>query len=180
VWTKDTDRILKDYFLGNVTKLLLCCRTFFEDNQTKKTRFNMKRYKSWPGLKKQLEERLCEPLKDRVTYFLTRYHEVHNSYGRASICLDGKELASFSWAEKYKQERDVYNYWCETGKWDFEAPELNRKWNQEATLTDYDFIEAATDFLSLSIQDALVSENYLIRVFAIMDKRIGKRTLEKF
>ena len=45
-------------------------------------------YKSWSGLNKQLIDCLCDPLKDRVSYFLTRYHDVHNSYGRAAILLD--------------------------------------------------------------------------------------------
>jgi len=138
----------------------------------------MKHYKSWSGLKKQLTERLCEPLKYRISYFLTRYHEVHNSYGRASIRLDGKEPVIFSWVDMYKQENDVYDHWKKTGAWDFETPELKEKWNHEATLSDYDFLEAATDFLQLPIQEALASENYLVRVFAILDKRVGKRTLE--
>lgn len=138
----------------------------------------MRHYKSWSGLKKQLTEQLCDSLKYRITYFLTRYHEVHNSYGRASIRLDGKELINFSWIEMYKQDYDTNNRWKETGDWDYETSELKEKWNQEATFSDDDFLEAATDFLQLSISDALISESYLIRVFAIMDKRVGKRTLE--
>jgi len=138
----------------------------------------MNHYKSWLGLKKQLTEQLCEPLKNRITYFLTRYHKVHNVYGRASIRLDGKELINFSWVEMYIQENDTKQYWEETGVWDYEAPALKEKWNQEAVFSDYDFLEAATKFLQLSIKDALQSDNYLIHVFAIMDKRVGKRTLE--
>ena len=42
----------------------------------------LEHYKSWTGLKKQLEEALCDSLKGRVEYFPTRYHKVHNSYGR--------------------------------------------------------------------------------------------------
>lgn len=137
----------------------------------------MNHYKSWAELNKQLTDRLCEPLKGRITYFLTRYHKVHDSYGRASIRLDGKELVNFTWVEMYKQESDMHDRWEETGVWDYEAPYLKEKWNLEATFSDDDFLAAATDFLQLSIQDALQSENYLIRVFAIMDKRVGKRTL---
>lgn len=143
-----------------------------------KVRIIMRHYKSWSGLKKQLNEQLCESLKCRITYFLTRYHEVHNSYGRASICLDGIELVNFSWIEMYKQDYDTNNRWKETGDWNYEMPELKEKWNQEATFSDDNFLEAATDFLQLSILDALKSDNYIIRVFAIMDKRVGKRTLE--
>jgi len=75
----------------------------------------MKNYKSWSGLNKQLTEQLCESLRHRITYFMTRYHKVHNSYGRASILLDGKELVIFSWTEMYKQEQDTYKRWEETG-----------------------------------------------------------------
>ena len=51
----------------------------------------MKHYKSWSGLNNQLNECLCDSLRNRVSYFLTRYHKVHNSYGRASIKLDGNK-----------------------------------------------------------------------------------------
>ena len=47
------------------------------------------------------------------------------------------------------------------------------------TFSDCDFLSAATEYLQLSIKDALESENYLIKVFAIMYRRVGKRTLEK-
>lgn len=58
----------------------------------------MTHYKSWKYLNKALCDRLCEGLRGRITYFLTRYHAVHNSYGRAR--LDGKELAV---SEEYKK-----------------------------------------------------------------------------
>jgi hypothetical protein len=54
--------------------------------------FETNHYKSWSGLNKQLTENMCEVLQGRVAFFLTRYHNVHNSYGRAAIRLDGKEL----------------------------------------------------------------------------------------
>ena len=53
----------------------------------------MENYKSWSGLNKQLSEPPCDELKNRITYFLTRYHSVHDSYGRAASRLDGTELA---------------------------------------------------------------------------------------
>jgi hypothetical protein len=141
--------------------------------------FETNHYKSWSGLNKQLTENMCEALQGRVTFFLTRYHNVHNSYGRAAIRLYGKELIIFSWVDMYKKDSDVYRIWKETGKWDYRNPELNEKWNNDATFSDYDFLAAATDYLQLSIKDALESDNYLIKVFAIMDKRVGKRTLDK-
>ncbi len=139
----------------------------------------MNHYKSWSGLKKQLNECLCDPLKNRVSYFLTRYHEVHNSYGRASIKLDGKELVVFSWIDMYKQERDTHERWKETGVYDSDALELKNKWEKEGTLSEWDFLQAATDFLQMPIADALTCDNCLIRIFAILDRRVGCRTIKQ-
>lgn len=139
----------------------------------------MNHYKSWSALNKQLSACLCELLKDRITYFLTRYHKVHNSYGRVSIRLDGEELVNFSWVEMYHQDEDIHALWEATGIWTDQAQELKDKWDAEGEYSDYDFLSAATEFLQLSIKDALNSENYIIRIFAIMDKRVGRRTLEK-
>ena len=105
----------------------------------------MNHYKSWSGLNNQLAECLCDSLRNRVTYFLTRYHEVHNSYGRAAIRLDGKELAVFSWIDMYKQDSDLNERWEETGIWDSDALELKNKWEKGGILSDWDFLQAARD-----------------------------------
>ncbi|MDD6639133.1 MAG: hypothetical protein PUE81_10250, partial [Lachnospiraceae bacterium] len=118
----------------------------------------MKHYKSWSGLNKQLHECLCDSLRNRVSYFLTRYHKVHNSYGRASIKLDGRELVVFSWIDMYKQDSDMNERWKETGVWD-DTLDLRNKWQEEGTLSDWDFLQAATDFLQMPIADALISDN---------------------
>lgn len=139
----------------------------------------MNHYKSWGYLNKQLADLLCDELKERVSYFLTRYHKVHNSYGRAAICLDQKEQVCFSWIEMYHQESDLHKVWEETGIWDNNDLQLKKKWDENATYYDMDFLSAATSFLQMPIKEALNSDNYIVRVFAILDRRIGKRTLRK-
>jgi len=42
-----------------------------------------------------------------------------------------------------------------------------------------DFGAALDELLSNSISESLESENWLVRMLAIMDRRVGKRTLEK-
>ncbi|MBR1692222.1 MAG: hypothetical protein IJ711_05530 [Lachnospiraceae bacterium] len=158
-------------------------------------------YKSWKGLKKQLENFLCDSLRERITYQLARYHKVHNSYGKASICLDRKELAAFSWNELYEQDAAFDVKWREIQEEqqyenvisminalsDTEIEELDdsieqdlrKQWNESGTLNDTDFLDAAVRFCNRPIAESLVSEEYLLKVFAIMDKRLGKRTLSK-
>ena len=132
------------------------------------------RYKSWGNLKKQLTSLLCDSLKDKVAYYFTNYHKVHNVYGRATINYNKEELVEFAWVDRYVQESEEYGEFENLPK-----EELEAKWMSEGKLSDYDFIQSAISYLNMDISDALNSDNYLHRVFAYMDRRIGKRTLLK-
>lgn len=135
-------------------------------------------YKSWKGLKKWLEGALCDELKGRVSYFLTRYARVHNAYGRAAIELDGKPMVSFTWDKGYDQEADIHRgYEMGIGGYEKIKAHLKGDWDAHCVYSEWDFLASALEFRNLSIQDALKSENYIVRILAILDKRTGQRTL---
>ena len=52
-------------------------------------------------------------------------------------------------------------------------------WDETCTYCEWDFLSAVLEFRNLSIQDALNSEDCIIKILAILDKRVGKRTLQK-
>ncbi|MBQ8814533.1 MAG: hypothetical protein IJZ85_08575 [Lachnospiraceae bacterium] len=140
----------------------------------------MNHYKSWSGIKKQLSELLCDSLRNRITYFLTHYNKVHDSYGRAAIRLDGKKLVCFSWINMYRQEDDISQLdFTAADNWGYDSPEIKAKWDAIGQYYEDDFLEAALTFLNLPIEKALESDNYIIKIFAIMDRRTGKRTLQR-
>lgn len=141
----------------------------------------MEKYKSWSDLQKQLNERLCPELRGRVSYFLTRYHGVHNAYGRAAVRLDGIELVCFSWIEQYHQEGAIQEAMRQQPESGFEQVRENLKpgWDRNCTYCEMDFLDAVLRFRSMAIQDALRSENVIIRVLAILDRRVGSRTLRR-
>ncbi len=119
---------------------------------------------------------------ERQNYlFLTRYHKVHDSYGRAAILLDGKELVCFSWIEMYRKESAVDEAWQEgNSQSDLELyAAMKPQWDANCAYCDMDFLNAVLEFRKLFIQDALNSENCIIRILAILDGRVGKRTLQK-
>lgn len=138
----------------------------------------MTHYKSWKYLNNELTDRLCEELRGRITYFLTRYHEVHNAYGRAAIRLDGKEIAEFMWINMCIEESARSELWEKNAPKE-EYQKLEREFAEKGILCEWDFLQAAVDFLQMPIANALSSENYLLKIFAIMDRRVGKRTLQK-
>ena len=140
-------------------------------------------YKSWSNLKKQMNDLLCDSLKDRISYFYTRYNKDRGSFGRATINLDKNELISFSW------DVGIDIQWDDECKACRENPTINQntihnmlmseKWMQEGTLCHHDFLEAVTTYLNTDITTALNSDNYILRALAYMDRRVGKRTLIK-
>jgi len=144
-------------------------------------REEMSHYKSWSGLNQWLQECLCPELRGRIAYFLTRYHKVHDSYGRAAILLDGKELVCFSWIDMYRQEQDVSEAFYEDKSRDWlELQEQFRPvWEEKGILSEWDFLDAVLKFRNLSIQDALNAGNWILWILAILDRRVGKRTLKK-
>ena len=124
-------------------------------------------YKSWSDLRKRQLELLAPALNDRVDYHLASYHKVHNAYGHAAILVDGQAAVTFSWVEMYEQEM-----------YDYDEAHLPR-WQNDATFSDADFINALTAYRHLSIAEALVHEDFIIRVLALLDRRAGKRTLQR-
>ena len=136
------------------------------------------KYKSWSNLKKQMNDLLCDSFKKSISYFYTNYHEVHNAYGRATINYNKKELVAFSWVEMYEQDQDINRIWQEGEKKSY-SEMLREKWMPECTLCDANFIDSVTVFLKTDIATSLQSDNYLLRIFAYVDRRVGKRTLVK-
>ena len=128
-----------------------------------------------------MQETLCDALKGRVAYFLTFYHKVRNSYGRAAIRVDGKDAVCFSWINSRYQQRDISETYQSRPDLSFKEIKALHKpdWDKNLTYCEGDFINAILNFRQMKIEDALANENYIIKALAILDKRVGKRTLKR-
>lgn len=91
--------------------------------------------------------------------------------------MAGRELVCFSWVELYRQEADLALSYEASGHWEPAAHKEN--WDQNATWCDMDFLNAALTFLRMPISEALESDDFIVRIFAILDRRTGKRRLRE-
>lgn len=120
---------------------------------------------TWSGIRNKLEnEYLAECLRGHIQYYATTYRESHDREGRAAIRYDGKEILSGSWFCKDEQHDD--------NPFIIDDLKLNA-----GAFDQGDFYWAFHKFDNQSIEKSLESEDLIVRIFAILDKRVGKRRL---
>lgn len=150
---------------------------------------------SWSGLRRELEnDYICESLKGRVQYFITHYRRAHDDYGRIAIRVDGKEVLRgnpFNYYVKgyvYKERVLKEEMGVPSRKWtgketlyneENEEVEdiVNEMMNNDGFFEIYHITDAIREYKNLDIKESINSPNPMVRMFAIMDRRMGKRTL---
>ncbi|GIP53252.1 SF0329 family protein [Paenibacillus vini] len=143
----------------------------------------------WSRMKKQLESRLCDSLKGRVSYNNTRYRGTHDQEGRAWVTFDNVIIHDFCTINReYKFNTLAYNIRSENDCLDYRKPEQKdgywkayREADQEminqGIYSQYEFYNAVQDYLNLSIEDGISSEDPIIRAISMFDYRFGRRRL---
>ncbi|MBD5554883.1 MAG: hypothetical protein HDQ95_05920 [Roseburia sp.] len=134
----------------------------------------------WSAIRHKLEEDyLAEALRGHIQYFVTSYSYSPDHEGRAAIRLDGKEILSGNyWNQWYKAHLyphdEKYEY-----RMKYEMPFMDDVAMDLGLFDQRCFYRAFEEFDNQSIEESLASENLLIKVLALLDRRIGKRRLVK-
>lgn len=138
---------------------------------------------SWSGMRKYLEkEMLAEVLRGRIRYNCTTYVGM-DGCRIFEIYIDNELMKRFSWEtvntyfieNRYKENLNpvgIKEYWDEFWSLMDTIPMKSR-----TEYTDSEFCDALEKYRNQSIKDSINSENPIERMFAILDRRIGKRTL---
>lgn len=108
----------------------------------------------WSKLKKRFEDRLADCFERRLAIHVTEYRTNRMDVGRGWITLDGAEVCSVQVPSFYDDER-IYS--TET----------------------YNFGQAVGEYLNMAVEDALVSEHPIVQALAFLDRKVGKRRLQK-
>ncbi|MBF4984259.1 hypothetical protein FNJ87_07955 [Nonlabens mediterrranea] len=137
----------------------------------------------WSKLRKELKNRLADNLKDRLDYHLTTYQKSTGHLGRAWITWDGKEILNFSNQDTWNEFQSYSNELAETHYISHEGIKSTDRIKgnivEKGEFSKYDFADNAFYYLSLNVQEAIKSHNPIIKALAVVDKRIGKRTLRE-
>ncbi len=132
---------------------------------------------TWSKTRHKLEnEYLAPSLRGHIQYFCTTYKYSHDEEGRASIRLDGKEIL----------KGNYFNFWLKFPEDECDLEKRYRPFDfiDETALKlgafdQRSFYSAFEKFDNQSIEESLISENLIVRIFAILDRRVGKRRLIK-
>ena len=154
----------------------------------------------WSKTKSILESFLCDKLQGRIKLYATVYRKFHDSPGKVWITFDNKEIISASSVtylvkheQLYQQIKDEKNLKSipYNEDWDVMLKSPERKelilasdqaedmMINQNIFDSYHFYEPFMRYSSLSIEEALQSENIIIRAYAMLDRRLGKRRLQK-
>ena len=135
---------------------------------------------TWSGTRKKLEEDyLCPALRGRVRYFATTYRESHDREGRAAILVDGVEVLKsdyFTYSRVlWERARD---YRDEQGlNWREAYRKADKTVLEDGLFDQRDFYMAFQTFDNQSVEASLADEHPIVRIFALLDRRLGKRRL---
>ena len=126
----------------------------------------------WSGIRNKLENDYLAPsLRGRIRYFVTAYRESHDGdKGRAAILLDGKQILEGNTFER------VFHP-CDWASYNAQTPLFSQQSLDYGQIDQWAFYKSFEEFDNQSIEKSLQSENLLVRIFAVLDRRVGKRRL---
>ncbi|MFS0655578.1 hypothetical protein [Bacillus sp. 179-C3.3 HS] len=142
----------------------------------------------WGKAKKRLMSFVCESLRERVDVHVMNYRKAHDQVGRAVITVDKIEMVSMcsitAGREEYDRERAIR---IQLDDFSYDDVLNNRAIQEQAyeqlkmegIYSQYDFFSALEEYFHSPIEVSLKSNDMLIKILCILDRRVGKRTLRK-
>ena len=143
----------------------------------------------WSKLKQRFEDGLADSAKGRVEVWTTRYRKAHDQEGEGWITIDGQRVHSmgsktqmiefYERSRQLQEERSCLDY-RDREQFDcyLEAQkEVETQLRGEGVIPLWEFNDALFDYLNMSLEQILGSDQMIIRALGMFDKRLGKRRL---
>lgn len=138
----------------------------------------------WSKAKKHLMSFVCKSLQSRVDFQVINYRKAHDQLGRAVITVDKIEILSMctitAEREIYDREKGIQIQLSDVSEEHlFNHHIIEEQLKEEGIFAQYDFFAALEEYFSSSIETSLKSNNKLIKILCMLDRRVGKRSLSK-
>ncbi len=138
---------------------------------------------AWSKIRKKLEQDyLADSLKGRITYFSTSYSYAPDHIGRAAIRLDGREILKSDYIHLHNLQWKSYKEISDNNEHSDISDVWAKSWIEAIKKGGFDnqwFYYSFNEYDNQSIEISLQSENTLVRIFAVLDRRVGKRRLKE-
>ena len=126
----------------------------------------------WSKLKSRVKSLIAPELRDRIDFHLTSYRASHDGADKVWITIDGKRVFS---CKHYQAEWASYLAY----RRGLRREEVKSVMREAQIHSPGDFGNAMRLYLTIPVTVALISDDPLIKAFAIVDRRIGKRSFAK-
>lgn len=143
----------------------------------------------WSKLKQRIEEGLADSAKGRVEVWSTSYRKAHDQAGEAWITIDGQRVHSMGsltnlveWYERSRalqKERECLDYKDREQIQGYRGArkEVETQLRAEGVIALWEFNDALFEYLNMSLEQILSSDQMIVRALGMFDKRLGKRRL---
>ena len=132
----------------------------------------------WSKLRASVRALICPELRKRVDFHVTRYTPRSIRSRSGLVTIDGKKILELSYY-RFVMQGDG---WCAAAPSGRAFPgHLEWQWSPKQTDEIHPpqhLGDAMREYLDLPVKTALHSPNPFLRALAIIDRRIGRRTLE--
>jgi len=124
-------------------------------------------------------------LRKRIDFHLTRFRQAHDQVGRAWVTIDGEEVLDCSFGRWFQAYTETKAALLKTGEkkdgmaWRKISTQAISDVKAKQVFSEKDFVSSLTRYLEYPVKESLASDDPLIRAFALVDRRVGKRSLEK-
>ena len=135
---------------------------------------------TWSKMRSRLEkEYLADSLRGHITYFATTYSKCPDHEGRAAILYDGEQVVSGSYCEQWSRANELPKDETLHKRLTAEFPYIDETALKHGQFDQRCFYSAFNEFDNQSIEKSLESDDLIVRIFAVLDKRVGKRRLAR-
>lgn len=135
---------------------------------------------SWSGFRARYErDFLARSLQGRLRFFCTHTHRFENEIECVIVKFDGKQILRTTHNEYWEKWQGKRKMYCEKYGIDTYFGFLEGDVINSGSFLLCHLYKAAHDYLNQSIERSLTDENALVRMFAVLDRRVGKRRLKQ-